>query len=67
MATKPTDEHVVVVVQNFIDGVFRTTPTSGAYVDSRDPSTGDVWARVPDSDEQDVDEAVTAANRAFQQ
>jgi acyl-CoA reductase-like NAD-dependent aldehyde dehydrogenase len=38
---------------------------SGAWLDSVDPSTGTVWARVPASDAADVDAAVDAARRAF--
>ena len=49
---------------NFIDGKF-VPPQSGAYIDDIGPATGDVIAKLPDSDRADVDAAVTAARRAF--
>jgi len=38
---------------------------SGQWLDSVDPATGAVWARVPASGAADVDAAVAAARRAF--
>ena len=38
---------------------------SGEWLDSIDPSTGEVWARIPRSNGADVDAAVDAAARAF--
>ncbi len=49
---------------NFIDGRF-VEPKGGTYLDDIDPATGARCARVPDSDERDVDNAVAAARRAF--
>lgn len=47
-----------------VDG--RATPAaSGRWLDSIDPATGAVWARIPASGEADVDAAVRAAQRAF--
>ena len=40
-------------------------PASGAYIDDIGPATGEVIARIPDSDARDVDAAVRAANAAF--
>ena len=51
-----------VVVANYINGKF--VPTD-QYIDSFDPSTGEVWARIPDSGEREVDAAVSAAKAAF--
>jgi len=50
------------VVSNFINGEFKPT---ASYIPSFDPSTGDVWAKIPDSGEKEVNEAVTAATAAF--
>lgn len=50
-------------VQNFIDGQFEDTST---HLDSYEPGTGKVWAKIPDSDENDVNRAVGAAKQAFQ-
>jgi aldehyde dehydrogenase (NAD+) len=52
------------IFQNLIDG--RSRPAlSGKWLDSIDPATGRVWARIPAGDAADVDEAVAAAKRAF--
>lgn len=49
-------------VQNFIDGKFLDCDK---YLDSYDPSTGSVWAEIPDSTSLDVENAVNAAKKAF--
>lgn len=49
-------------VQNFIDGQFEAT---NKQIDSYEPGNGQVWARVPDSDDVTVDKAVAAAKKAF--
>lgn len=41
-------------------GAGWTAAESGATLDSVDPSTGEVWARVPDAGAADVDRAVAA-------
>ena len=41
-------------------------PAGDAWIDSANPTTGKVWARVPDCDEADVDRAVRAAREAFE-
>ena len=51
-----------VVVANYINGKF--VPTD-QYIDSFDPSTGEVWAKIPNSGEREVDAAVSAAKAAF--
>jgi aldehyde dehydrogenase (NAD+) len=48
---------------NYIDGEHRPA-RSGGWIDSTDPSTGQVWARIPASDAADVDDAVAAAASA---
>lgn len=48
----------------YIDGKW-TPALSGAYFDSTDPYTGEVWSRVPSAAAEDVDAAVRAAHRAF--
>ena len=47
-----------------IDGQ-RVEASDGTRYDSVDPSTGTVWARVPEATEDDVDRAVRAADRAL--
>jgi betaine-aldehyde dehydrogenase len=48
----------------FIDGDF-VEPASSATIDVLDPATEEVIARVPDAGREDVDRAVAAARRAF--
>ena len=57
-----SDDRVEVVVQNFIGGEFHGGID---FLDSYDPSTGKVWAKVPSSGEREVEEAVTAAKAAY--
>jgi aminomuconate-semialdehyde/2-hydroxymuconate-6-semialdehyde dehydrogenase len=52
------------VLQNYIGGQF-FPPASGQYLDNYNPATGQVFGRIPDSDERDVDAAVAAATAAF--
>jgi acyl-CoA reductase-like NAD-dependent aldehyde dehydrogenase len=47
-----------------IDGAW-TEASDGAAFDSVNPTTGAVWARIPEATAQDVDRAVQAAQRAF--
>ncbi|KAK8749811.1 hypothetical protein OTU49_015562 [Cherax quadricarinatus] len=53
---------VLVVVDNFIAG---TMLPCRRLLDSIEPGTGAVWAKVPDSGKLEVDAAVVAAKRAF--
>ena len=55
---------VELVLENFINGEF-VASRSSAYIDSYEPSTGDVWARIPDSSVDEVNQAVQAAKQAF--
>jgi aminomuconate-semialdehyde/2-hydroxymuconate-6-semialdehyde dehydrogenase len=52
------------VLHNFIGGRF-VPPHSGAYIDDLNPATEEVIAAIPDSDSQDIDDAVAAAKDAF--
>ncbi|SDE07432.1 aldehyde dehydrogenase family protein [Ruegeria marina] len=40
-------------------------PATGRWIDSENPATGEVWARVPDCGPEDVARAVAAARTAF--
>ena len=51
-------------IKNFIDGGFYV-PVSRNYIDNINPATGEVIGLIPDSNEKDITEAVTAAKRAF--
>ncbi|MDH5365975.1 MAG: aldehyde dehydrogenase [Cyclobacteriaceae bacterium] len=51
-------------IQNFINGKL-VAPVSGSYIDNYNPAEGKVYSLIPDSDEQDVKNAVDAAKSAF--
>jgi len=51
-------------LQNFINGTY-VPPKNGQYLDNFEPATGQVYALIPDSDEEDVLAAVEAAEKAF--
>lgn len=54
----------VVYIHNFVDGKFFESQRTH-YMDSYNPSTGQVHAKVADSAEVDVNEAVASAVKAF--
>jgi aminomuconate-semialdehyde/2-hydroxymuconate-6-semialdehyde dehydrogenase len=51
-------------IRNFIDSQF-VQPVGGKYLDNIEPATGKPYSQVADSDERDIELAVTAANKAF--
>jgi len=51
-------------ILNYINGQL-VGPVSGRYIDNINPAIGEVYSQIPDSDEQDVEEAVKAAKGAF--
>ncbi|MEM9052372.1 MAG: aldehyde dehydrogenase [Bacteroidota bacterium] len=51
-------------IKNFIGGEL-SEPVSGDYIPNIDPSKGEQYGEIPDSDENDVQRAVEAANAAF--
>src|SRR5579863_9880713 len=54
----------IVTLQNYIDGALRP-PNAARYLDVYEPATGQVHARCPDSDAEDIAAAADAAQRAF--
>lgn len=56
------ENQIPIQIENFINGEFAATKN---YLDSFDPSTGEVWAKIPSSGSKDVDDAVSAARNAF--
>jgi acyl-CoA reductase-like NAD-dependent aldehyde dehydrogenase len=70
MTTTATDQTTALgslekPVQMLVDGSW-VPSISGSYFEVYNPGTGEVIARVPKADERDVDLAVTAARRAFE-
>ncbi len=51
-------------IDNYIGGEI-VQPASGQYLDNFDPSTGEVYSQIADSDDRDVHLAVEAAAAAF--
>jgi len=51
-------------ILNFIDGKF-VEPVSGKHLDNIEPATGKPYSQVADSGKEDVELAVTAAEKAF--
>ena len=52
----------VQALQNFINGEF---VSCNSYVDSYNPATGEIYLKVPRSEEKEVQVAVEAAQHAF--
>ena len=51
-------------IKNYIGGSLQA-PLNNKYIDNINPATGQVYSFTPDSDQNDVDEAVGAAKAAF--
>lgn len=51
-------------IQNFINNQF-AEPESGNHLDNYNPSRGEVYGRIPDSNSTDVEKAYQAASNAF--
>ncbi|MFT3981535.1 MAG: aldehyde dehydrogenase [Ferruginibacter sp.] len=51
-------------LENFIGGNF-IGPLSGQFIDNINPATGEVYGQIPDSNEKDIELAVSAARKAF--
>ncbi|XP_064882201.1 2-aminomuconic semialdehyde dehydrogenase [Oncorhynchus nerka] len=60
--SKTADHRTHLVLENYIGGKF--VPCS-RHIDSYDPSTGEVYCKVPDSGTDEVEAAVQAAREAF--
>ncbi len=51
-------------IRNYINGEF-FEPVSERYIENVNPAEGKVYSLIPDSDERDVEKAVSAASTAF--
>lgn len=54
----------LLILSNYIGGTPQS-PVNGRYLDNFEPATGSVYSKIPDSDAQDVELAVSAAQSAF--
>ena len=52
------------IIDNFIDGEYQA-PINNHYLDNYEPATGLVYGKIPNSDNEDVEQAVAAAERAL--
>ena len=51
-------------ILNYINGEL-VPPTNGTYLDNYNPSNGEVYSLIPDSEKLDINNAVAAAKEAF--
>uniref|UniRef100_UPI00404A5BAB aldehyde dehydrogenase n=1 Tax=Fulvivirga sp. TaxID=1931237 RepID=UPI00404A5BAB len=51
-------------IKNYINGEL-VEPISKSYLDNVNPSTGEIYSYIPDSDKEDVENAVQSAKSAF--
>jgi len=56
--------HSEKIIENFIDGHYQA-PLNGIYLDNTEPATGLVYGKIPNSDKDDVEQAINAAERAL--
>lgn len=54
----------MIKIENYINGEL-VAPTSNAYLDNYNPSEGKVYGKIPNSNEQDIENAYQAAEKAF--
>jgi aminomuconate-semialdehyde/2-hydroxymuconate-6-semialdehyde dehydrogenase len=54
----------MIKIKNYINGQL-TPPSSGNYFDNSSPVDGQVYSKIPDSNSNDIDIAVSAAKKAF--
>lgn len=52
------------IIRNYINGQ-ESDPSGGEFLDNYNPSTGQIYSQIPDSDERDVELAFQAASHAF--
>ena len=51
-------------LRNYINGHY-VDPISNQYLDNYEPATGEIYSLIPNSNEDDVNQAVIAAENAF--
>ena len=51
-------------LRNYINGEY-VNPISNQYLDNYEPATGEIYSLIPNSNEEDVNQAVIAAENAF--
>ena len=51
-------------IKNYINGEF-LSPVTDRWIDNYNPSTGEVYGQIPNSDAEDVENAYQAAAKVF--
>jgi len=64
MAGKTLDLSIPERLQNYVGGRFADS-SSDVWIDNVNPATGEVYSYIPDSNSNDIDEAVRAAKEVF--
>src|SRR3569832_354620 len=64
MTAGRVSSQAMIKIKNYINGAL-AEPVGGAYFDNINPATSEVYSLIPDSDGQDVELAVQAAQKAF--
>lgn len=54
----------MIKIENYINGVM-VPPATGKYINNYNPSIGEIYSLTPDSNEKDIEDAVSAARHAF--
>ena len=54
----------MITIENYINGEL-VAPVEGKYIDNYNPSKGEVYSQIPDSQKEDVETATKAATAAF--
>ena len=54
----------MIKIKNYINGEF-LNPISNDWIDNFNPSNGEVYSKIPNSNQEDVELAYEAANLAF--
>ena len=54
----------MIKIENYINGELMP-PSNNTYLDNYNPSEGKVYGKIPDSNEQDIEDAYQAAKKAF--
>lgn len=66
LTNKPLDLSIPYHLENFIGGNW-IGPLSGRFIDGVNPATGEGFCQIPDSNEKDIEIAVSAAKKIFPQ
>lgn len=56
--------HDNIIIQNYSNGKY-TNPKSNNWIDNYEPASGKIYSKIPNSNAQDIEEAVAFAKAAF--